>query len=124
MIEGVDVSNMERFERIKQYYSSMETLDSDIQEDVRWLISTVEELSTRLEGAHKYNAATKLTVEEQQKEIEELRKAGKFFENGYRQYEEENARLRKALEEIAECKNDYYGEIYADIAITALNEAK
>lgn len=47
------------------------------------------------------------TVEEQQKEIDGLSKAGKFFENGYCQYEEENARLREALEFYADDDNWY-----------------
>lgn len=68
----------ERLEEIKIFEAMKETiLKKEPDEDKQWLINRVEELKD---------------------ENQELKEAGKFFADGYHQYEEENQRYKEALE--------------------------
>lgn len=112
--EGCGVSDVERLEDIEKIINAQKLNNDPMsiewpfmsirENDLRWLVSTVKELSTRLEGAHKYNDAMKLTVEEQQKEIELTKST--WYENYCQQRDMtkharvENARLQEAVKEI------------------------
>ncbi len=132
--EGCGVSDVERLEDIEKIINAQKLNNDPMsiewpfmsirENDLRWLVSTVKELSTRLEGAHKYNDAMKLTVEEQQKEIDGLHWRNEWIKSqeeighlgaSVHDLKQENARLRKVLEFYAMRHNYAYSALEDNI---------